>query len=1639
MKRAVVKALVCFCVIVQVSFAGIILQDDFSTAPLSNGWSSCGVTPDVSEIITDDGRTVLHMKRTSNNGVQDSGYSRTIDVASDQQYLTVLCHFRSMAGATNNGRDLILDENFANGDGNTNYLRFMLAPWADNDVQVWGMFSGTVCLSDFISDSTIDSAVYYWAVMEVGPSYTRLMLLDDVGEIIGQTNSFSITIASFRGKTITMNMIMCPQYTGNMTELAVDDYMVLYDAFSTVAVSEPTTQAPVFSPAGPSMTSSSTTVTISSGTSGASIYYTTDGSLPTTNGTAHLNPTTVTVTDGMTLRAIAVKTDTSCLTSRKYTCANPGIVFQDNFSIAPLSNGWSADGVTPDVSEITTDDNGSRTVLHMSRTSTNGVEVSGYSRTINVASDQQYLTVLCNFRSMAGPATNGRDLILDESFDGINNLLRYMLAPWADNDVQVCALVSGTFCLSDFLSCTTVSSSQYYWAVTEMGPSSTRMMLLDDNGNVVSQLSTSAITISTFAGKNITLDMYMSPQYTGNMTELAVDEIMVLYKAFSTIDIPTPTTQAPVFSPAGPSIKGPTTVTISSGTSGAGIYYTTDGTMPTTSGTAYSNPTDVMVTEGMTLRAMAKGTDTSCLTSQTYVYSNTGIMFHDDFSTMPLSNGWSSNGATPNVSEITTDGTRTVLHMKRTSTYDAQSSGYTRTFDIADNQQYLTILCNFRSMAASNSARDLALTLTYKKEDGTIGDLCYMLGPWADNDVYVATYSGSYGNFMGGTIASNAYYWAVVEIGPSSTRTMLLDDSGNVVGQLSDVPVTISSIAGKSISLDMDMIPQITGATAEVAINDFMVLYKPFTAIGITEPATAAPVFNPSSSTITGPTTVTIGSATSGASIYYTTDGSLPTTKGTAYLNQTTVTVTNGMTLRAIALGTDISELTTQTYAYAEVSAPTFSPAGPYISGPTTIAISSTTQGASIYYTTDGKTTPTAATGTRYTGPVMVNGGEKLQAIAATVVTGGYNESSVTSMTYESNPVKAELTRGHYLLVDRGLQIQALTFPLVNGQIVFSMDTFNQSNFTGMNTWAFALDPAWFGGAATPQWGRWYETGKTPDTLNATELAYLDQLVSFQYRDEQAITNAEYVSDITDWIALNKVRYPNVISYANQYGGQNTLNELKTFVQAVQPDMVMFDTYAFDGDTTGGSPTDLYESMQKYRQVGLAGLTGDGSKPIPYALYLQMYTDNGMQHVVSDSEMRLNQFAAWAFGFKFAEGFLYTAANTELLSVLFDGMGDTTPKDKFYQVAETNRQSRNLGPALIRLISTDVRMVMGEHNEKAQTWYEKLVGQYHNETVTNDTPGGITTGLPGTDTYLTGASATNPGSKNDGLKGDVVIGFFKPLHESFDGDQYTNEKYFMVTNGLSDGSGSASETCQTIHLTFNFGSSTINSLQRLSRTTGHVEIVPLTSDGTGGYYVDITLDGGTGDLFKYNTGAPFVGVDSTSITGDFNNDGKINATDIDLLSAAIKTPNPDSKFDLTGEGLVNSADMDVLVKDILKTYYGDADLNRSVGVSDLSVLAAYYNTASGASWANGDFDGNGAVGVSDLSILAANYNSGSASTISWAEAYAQAFGTTSDADETTDASADDSEDTTSSVCSSLGLSLIAGLTMLGLAIVKLEE
>jgi hypothetical protein len=100
-----------------------------------------------------------------------------------------------------------------------------------------------------------------------------------------------------------------------------------------------------------------------------------------------------------------------------------------------------------------------------------------------------------------------------------------------------------------------------------------------------------------------------------------------------------------------------------------------------------------------------------------------------------------------------------------------------------------------------------------------------------------------------------------------------------------------------------------------------------------------------------------------------------------------------------------------------------------------------------------------------------------------------------------------------------------------------------------------------------------------------------------------------------------------------------------------------------------------------------------------------------------------------------------------------------------------------------------------------------------------------------------------------------------------------------------------------------------------------------------------------------------------TIPGDFNGDSFVTATDIDLLFAHFNNPS----YDLTGDGAANNLDVIYLVRTILGTEYGDADLDGDVDLQDYNRLALGYGTNAG--WAGGDFSGNGIVNNSDYLTL----------------------------------------------------------------------
>ena len=145
------------------------------------------------------------------------------------------------------------------------------------------------------------------------------------------------------------------------------------------------------------------------------------------------------------------------------------------------------------------------------------------------------------------------------------------------------------------------------------------------------------------------------------------------------------------------------------------------------------------------------------------------------------------------------------------------------------------------------------------------------------------------------------------------------------------------------------------------------------------EPAAATPVFSPAAGVYPSAQQVTITDATPGATIYYTTNGTTPTTASTSYTGA--ISVSSNETLEAIAVETGYTNSAVATAAYTIAAAkPTFSVASGTYTSPQTVAITDTTPEAVIYFTTDG-TVPSRSSAI-YTTPITVSSTETIKAYA---------------------------------------------------------------------------------------------------------------------------------------------------------------------------------------------------------------------------------------------------------------------------------------------------------------------------------------------------------------------------------------------------------------------------------------------------------------------------------------------------------------------------------------------------------------------------------------------------------------------------------------------------------------------------------
>lgn len=488
-------------------------------------------------------------------------------------------------------------------------------------------------------------------------------------------------------------------------------------------------------------------------------------------------------------------------------------------------------------------------------------------------------------------------------------------------------------------------------------------------------------------------------------------------------------------------------------------------------------------------------------------------------------------------------------------------------------------------------------------------------------------------------------------------------------------------------------------------------------------------------------------------------------------------------------------------------------------------------------------------------------------------------------------PARAEeLSKGFKLLVEHGFQIQGL----ITKDDGFHLQTYLAANYTALD-WLGVSNTAVHGRPPGLPWSRW---ASDPEHMPPVgdEKPFLPKLISVSLGDEPDLNNPVQRQKNIDWYEKFRGQFPRTILYTNNWGMQIQDAAYQDFIRRARPDMISFDTYPWQSDfatkqpksfkdPNDGNPREFYNALKFVRAYAY----GNG---IPFQIYRQSFhAEEDYSKTIyrdpSPSEFRLNTFAALAFGAKSIADFTY---NTGATSYFTKPGGDLNKTPLYNELVRVNKRVRNLGKALVRLKPipdspnsdgkptgdsrvTSIMFICGQHMENGKPAYNALPTDVHVDAQAPRDPahgdrGGYSDWEVGrNDPYFGGWQVTPVGkngkpTKNDGLRGDVIISWFKLLDESFDGPDFNDEVYLMVTNGLTALDGTAADCRQEIRLDFGTSKSKCphNTLQRLNPETGRVETIPLTTF-RGKKRVVLSIDGGSCELFKFPTGAPFVGID----------------------------------------------------------------------------------------------------------------------------------------------------------------------------------
>ncbi|MGA3008464.1 MAG: chitobiase/beta-hexosaminidase C-terminal domain-containing protein [Opitutaceae bacterium] len=466
------------------------------------------------------------------------------------------------------------------------------------------------------------------------------------------------------------------------------------------------------------------------------------------------------------------------------------------------------------------------------------------------------------------------------------------------------------------------------------------------------------------------------------------------------------TVDTPDFNPAAGTYANAQTVILSSTTSGASISYTTDGSTPSaTHGVVLANGGSATVSANTTLKAMAfaSGETDSPVATAPYAIQTAGPTFS------PVAGTYTS----PQTVAISSSAGGASIAYTMDGSLPTESNGLVT---------HGTWLSNGGSVAIGGNVTLNAIAFANGLADSPAASAVYVIN--VPGVVSAPTFSpagGTYASAQTVTISSST---GGVSIRYTTDGSMPSETAGMVYAGAIAVSAntTIKAVAYASGLADS------TVSTAAYTVQ------------------AALPTFSPAvTGTYTTPQSVTISSATSGASIAYTTDTSLPTesgclvTHGTKLSNGGSVSISANTVFTAIAFKSGLADSPAASgpYTVTLAVAPTFTPAAGTYASAQSVAISSVTAGASIRYTTNGSA-PTETTGIIYSGaPVPITSTTTLKAIA---YRSSYTDSPVASGAYTLVPPAVVPTFGLPTGTYTGAQSVSINSTTSGASIAYTTD-----------------------------------------------------------------------------------------------------------------------------------------------------------------------------------------------------------------------------------------------------------------------------------------------------------------------------------------------------------------------------------------------------------------------------------------------------------------------------------------------------------------------------------------------------------------------------------------------------------------------